>query len=313
MPSSEKIPLLSIISPVYGAEGVLDALVNRVSQAIKPFVHEFEIILVEDASPDHSWEELKDLAAGNPRVKALRLSRNFGQHYAITAGLDKAEGDWVVVMDCDLQDVPEEIPRLLQKALEGFDIVLARRVDRIDHWWTRMTSKLFYGVLSYLTGTKQDHTVANFGIYHIKVIDAIRQMREPIRYFPTMVKWVGFEKAYLDVRHAAREEGSSGYNFRKRLKLALDIMLAYSNKPLLLTVQLGLIIAGTSFLVSLVVLVFALLGKYTVSGYASLMMSLWFLAGLIIFILGVNGLYLAKVFEGVKNRPIYFIKESINL
>lgn len=309
----KKVPSISIISPVYGAEGMINELVNRIAKAVKNLCEDYEIILVEDHSPDKSWLEMEQVSQQDSRIKSIKLSKNFGQHYAITAGLDIAQGDWIVVMDCDLQDKPEEIPNLLEKALDGFDIVLARRVDRQDNFLVRITSLIFYKILSYLTGTTQDHTVANFGIYNKKVIEVIRQMREPIRYFPTMVKWVGFEKAFQDVSHGEREQGSSGYNFNKRLKLAVDIMLAFSNKPLLLTVKLGLLISISSFLVSIIVLVFALLGKYTVSGYASMMMSIWFLSGLIIFILGINGLYLSKVFDGVKNRPIYIISKSINL
>ncbi|MFZ6665285.1 glycosyltransferase family 2 protein [Peijinzhouia sedimentorum] len=308
-----KVSSISIISPVYGAQGMIDELVNRISKAVIDISEDFEIILVEDNSPDNSWLEMERISNQNSKVKSIKLSKNFGQHYAITAGLDVAQGDWIVVMDCDLQDKPEEIPNLLEKALNGFDIVLARRIDRQDNFLVRITSLIFYRILSYLTGATQDHTIANFGIYNKRIVEVIRQMREPIRYFPTMVKWVGFEKAYQDVSHGEREQGSSGYNFNKRLKLAVDIMLAFSNKPLLLTVKLGLFISISSFLVSIIVLIFALLGKYTVSGYASMMMSIWFLSGLIIFILGINGLYLSKVFDGVKNRPIYIISKSINL
>ncbi|MFC2188226.1 glycosyltransferase family 2 protein [Fulvivirgaceae bacterium LMO-SS25] len=308
----KKVSSISIISPVYGAQGMINELVNRISKAVENICEDYEIILVEDHSPDNSWLEMEVVSKQNIRVKSIKLSKNFGQHYAITAGLDIAKGDWIVVMDCDLQDKPEEIPNLLAKALNGFDIVLARRVERQDNFFIRLTSLIFYKILSYLTGTTQDHTIANFGIYSKKVIDTIRAMREPIRYFPTMVKWVGFEKAFQDVSHGEREQGSSGYNFNKRLKLAVDIMLAFSNKPLLLTVKLGLFISISSFLVSIMVFVFALLGKYTVSGYASMMMSIWFLSGLIIFILGINGLYLSKVFDGVKNRPIYLIDKRVN-
>jgi len=303
---------ISIVIPVYRAQGIIEELVDRISKAVKDICEDFEIILVEDSSPDNSWLEMERVSNKNYRVKSIKLSKNFGQHYAITAGLDIAQGDWIVVMDCDLQDKPEEIPNLLEKALSGFDIVLARRINRRDNFLVRITSLIFYKILSYLTGATQDHTIANFGIYNKKVIEVIRQMREPIRYFPTMVKWVGFEKAYQDVNHGEREQGSSGYDFNKRLKLAVDIMLAFSNKPLLLTVKLGLFISISSFLVSLAVLIFALLGKYTVSGYASMMMSIWFLSGLIIFILGINGLYLSKVFDGVKNRPIYIVNKRVN-
>lgn len=134
---------------------------QRITDAVKPITDEFEIVLVDDFSPDHSWAVIEQLAEDNPRIKGIKLSRNFGQHYAITAGLDHARGEWVVVMDCDLQDRPEEIPMLYQKAQQGFDIVLARRIDRKDTLLKRLFSKYFYKILSYLTGSEQDETVAN--------------------------------------------------------------------------------------------------------------------------------------------------------
>jgi glycosyltransferase involved in cell wall biosynthesis len=271
----------------------------------------YEIILVDDYSPDNSWTEIERLASIHPEIKGIKLSRNFGQHYAITAGLDAAKGEWVVVMDCDLQDKPEEIPNLLAKAQEGYDVVLARRANRQDNFFKRLSSRIFYRTLAWLTGSEQDETIGNFGIYHRKVIDQIVMMRESIRYFPTMVKWVGFRQTTLDVVHAEREQGSSNYNFKKLFNLALDIMLAYSDKPIRLTVKLGMLVALTGFLFALFTLYKYLDGDIIVAGYASLIISIWMLTGFLLVTLGMVGLYIGKTFEGVKNRPIYIIEKKI--
>lgn len=301
--------MLSIVSPVYRAEDVLTELVARIKTAISE--EEFEIILVDDYSPDNSWSEIERLATIHPEIKGIKLSRNFGQHYAITAGLDATKGDWVVVMDCDLQDRPEEIPNLLGKAQQGYDVVLARRVNRQDSFFKRLSSKVFYRTLAWLTGSMQDESIANFGIYHRKVIREITGMRESIRYFPTMVKWVGFRQTTLDVVHAERGRGSSNYNSKRLFNLALDIMLAYSDKPIRLTVKLGLLIALTGFLFALYTLYKYLQGDIVVAGYASLIISLWVLTGFLLITLGMVGLYIGKTFEGVKNRPIYIVEKRV--
>lgn len=305
------MPFLSIISPVYRAEKTLEPLVLRIKDAVRKISSEFEIVLVEDASPDRSWDEIDRLAKLHPEVVGIKLSRNFGQHYAITAGLDHAKGDWVVVMDCDLQDRPEEIPQLLAKAEEGYDVVLARRANRQDGFLKRLSSKLFYRTLAWLTGSHQDETIANFGIYHKKVIREISNMRESIRYFPTMVRWVGFRQTTLDVIHAANEERGSSYNFKRLFNLALDIMLAYSDKPIRMTVKVGLLIALAGFLFAVFTLVRYLQGDIIIAGYASLIISLWILTGFILVTLGMVGLYIGKTFEGVKNRPIYIVEKRV--
>lgn len=307
---SNPSPYFSIVSPVYRAEGLVDELVRRIQASIGPLTENYEIILVDDRGPDNSWARIQAQATRDPRVRGLRLSRNFGQHKAITAGLDQARGEWVVVMDCDLQDQPEGIPALYQHAKTGgFDIVFARRVERQDSWLKRLGSRVFYQLLSYLTETKQDPAIANFGIYHRKVVAAVLAMRESIRYFPTMVRWVGFRAGGLAVAHAERAEGTSSYNLRRLVNLALDIILAYSDKPLRLTVKLGLGISAGAFLMVLVTLVRYLLGHTWEAGYVSLIVSIWFFAGLLLSVLGMVGLYLGKTFEQVKNRPIYLIDE----
>jgi glycosyltransferase involved in cell wall biosynthesis len=303
---------LSIVSPVYRAELVLDELIERISNNIPSEFNSYEIILVDDYSPDKSWDKIVKITKTNKHVKGLKLSRNFGQHYAITAGLNQVCGDYIVVLDCDLQDQPEEIAKLFNESKKGFDIVLARRHERKDSFYKKTVSKLFYKTLSYLTGTKQDATVANFGIYSKQVINEVVKLEEKIKYFPTMVKWVGFSTSYVNVEHASRSEGKSNYNLKKLLHLALDIILAYSDKPLRLIIKFGLSIALISFLMTFYVLFEKFTGKVSVSGYASLIISIWFLSGCMLTTLGVVGLYIGKIFEGVKNRPSYIIEKTTN-
>lgn len=304
---------ISVIIPVYRAAECLADLRSRLFGALSKITNQFEVILVNDSSPDNSWEIMKAMASEEPRIKLLNLSRNFGQHYAITAGLSHATKDWIVVMDCDLQDQPEEIAKLLEVAMQGNDVVLAQRLDREDSFLKKSFSKSFYFVLGYLTGTKQDPSVANFGIYHRKVIKAILSSKDHIRYFPSMVRWVGFKTKKVEVKHAARIAGESSYNLKKMLRLALDIILAYSDKPLRLTVKLGLGISFVSFLFGIQIIISALQNKIQVLGYASLMVSIWFFGGLILLVLGVVGLYIGKIFEQVKGRPSFIISESINI
>ena len=304
---------LSVVSPVYRAEKELEELVTRIKKAVPSDFLSLEIILVDDFSPDDSWKEIERLAIIHPEILGIKLSRNFGQHYAITAGLDDVSGDYVVVLDCDLQDKPEEIFKLYKKTKEGFDIVLARRFNRQDSFTKKLFSKLFYKTLGYLTGSKQDETVANFGIYKINVIKEVCNLRESIRYFPTMVKWVGFKTAYVDVEHASRQQGESNYNLKKMLNLALDIILAFSDKPLRLIIKLGMSIAFISILMAIYAVYSKITGDVSVSGYASLITSIWFLSGCILITLGVIGLYVGKTFEGVKNRPIYIVEKKVKI
>ncbi len=309
----EKPVHISVVSPVYRADKIVQELVKQVKENLLTITEDFEIILVNDASPDNSWVAIETECKKDKRVKGINLSRNFGQHYAITAGLSYAKGEWVVVMDCDLQDRPDEIPNLYKKAMEGWDIVFAQRKERKDGFFKKKLSKLFYYLFSYLTETKQDASVANFGIYNKKVIVAILSMKDQIRFFPTMVQWVGFRKYYLLVKHSERFEGKSSYNFKGLFKLALNSILAFSDKPLRLTVKLGFGITLISLLVMLVYFIMYLTGSIKVLGFTSLIISFWFLSGIIIFILGFVGLYIGKMFEKVKDRPNFIVQEEINI
>lgn len=300
-------PHLSVVSPVYCCDNCLVELYSRVVAAASRVSEHFELILVCDNSPDNSWATIQGLARSDNRVRGILLSRNFGQHYAITAGLDSARGDWVVVMDCDLQDRPEEIPTLYAAAQEGFDIVFGAREERRDSAMKRFGSRLFYRVLNYLSDANHDSRTANFGIYHRKVIDVLRAMREPKRAFPIQVKWTGFRQHAITVQHDERAEGKSSYTLGKLLKLAIDITLSYSDKPLRLSAYIGFLLAATSGVYAVVLFVRYLLGEVLVLGYTSLIVSIWLLGGIILFCVGVLGLYLGRVYEGTKGRPIYIV------
>lgn len=303
--------LYSIVVPIYGCAACLNELYQRLSTVLKDY--KFEIIFVDDNSPDFAWNEIQKISLANKEVKGIKLSRNFGQHYAITCGLKYAKGDWIIVMDCDLQDVPEEIPKLINRSKEGFDIILARRENRKDGFIKRMGSKVFYKTFGYLTDTIQDHTVANFGLYKRKVIDAVLSMGDQIRYFPTMIQWVGFNKSIVEVEHSQRAEGESSYNFKKLLVLAFNNIIAFSDKPLRLTVKFGLLISILSLIIGLYYLILYFTGEIIQLGFTSLILSIWFLSGTIIVILGIIGIYLGKTFEKVKNRPSYIVSKTLNL
>lgn len=306
--------MLSIISPVYRSKASLVRLYEEVTALVGmlPGLTDYEIILVEDCGGDGSWEVLEELAARDRHVRAVQLSRNFGQHHAITAGMDLCRGDWAVVMDCDLQDRPSDIALLWAKAQEGYDVVNARRQDRKDGLFKRFASFLFHRIFEWLSGLSYDPKVANFRIMHRNVLNAYADMRESVRSLGAQVHWLGFRTGYVDVQHAERAEGSSSYSFAKLLGLAVDTAVSYSIKPLRLSVGIGLSIAATSAAVSLWFFVRSLVWKIPVEGWSSLMVSMWFLGGVIIANLGVIGIYLGKVYDESRRRPIYVIAKRVN-
>ncbi len=304
---------VSIVSPVYRGEKMVAELVNRNVESVSTITDDYEIILVNDASPDNSWEEIVKQCARNPKVKGINLSRNFGQHYAITAGLHYAKGDWVVVMDCDLQDQPEEIPNLYRKAMEGYDIVYARRAVRKDGFMKRMSSKLYHWVFNWLSGLKSDSAIANFGIYKHNVIEEFNKMPERARSFPSLVQYLGFKDTAIDVEHASRAEGKSSYNLHKLLKLSFDVIVSNSNKPLRLAVGLGFVMAVVSFLLAVYNVIAKWVGIIRVPGYTTTLFSIWFVGGLILFVMGVLGLYIGKIFDQVKGRQLFIVKDKVNI
>lgn len=306
-------PVISFVSPVYKAEIMLEKLVHEIQKVMVEINQPYEIILVDDRSADNSWNVMKQLSLKYHEVKSIRLSRNFGQHPTIMAGLSMVKGEWVVVLDCDLQDQPKEVLKLYNKAQEGFDTVLAKRKSRQDSFLKKSSSYIFSKVYGFFTDTKYDNEVANFGIYHSKVINAILEISDTIKFFPLFVKFVGYKSTSIIVEHAKREEGSSSYSYAKLISLAFNSIISFSNKPLKLFVKFGLIISLISFLVGLYNVYLAVTDQIEVLGYSSIIVSIWLLSGIIITTIGVTGIYIGKIFDQTKNRPAFIIDEAINI
>ena len=303
------IQKISIVTPIYGCGKVLNELYERLNTTLSTITENFEIIMINDASPDNAWETIKELSKKDIRVKGINLSRNFGQHYAITAGLDYAKGNWVVVMDCDLQDQPEEIIKLYNKAQEGYDIVFGRRAQRKDGFFKKLSSKFFYKVYDYFTESDTDNSIANFSILNQKVVKEFQKLTEQNRSYYLFINWLGFKKASINIEHAKRSEGKSSYTLKKLINLAIDSIVAQSNKPLRLSIKFGFIMAFFSLLYASWLVTRYFLFSIPVEGWTSMMVSFYFIGGLMFANMGFLGLYIGKVFDETKNRPLYVISE----
>jgi len=308
----DPMPEISVVTPAYRCRDCIPELHRRLTATLERLVDSYEIIFVDDASPDNDWEVIFEIARWDPHVKAIRLSRNYGQHFAITAGLDHTTGKRVVVMDCDLQDQPEEIQKLYYKALEGYEIVLARRHQRTDSAYRKLSSRLFGLLYNYLGDLEVDTSVANFSISSARVISYVRQFRENSRSFPIFLNAVGFPRAYVDVEHAPRFAGESSYSFGKLLDFAIQCIVSRSNKPLRLSIRFGFVLACLSICYGLVIVFRYFCFGINVPGWTTLAVLLCFLGGLGFANLGILGLYLGKVFDEVKGRPLYCIEQMIN-
>jgi dolichol-phosphate mannosyltransferase len=307
-------PTISVVSPIYGCIGCLEELVDQIDAVISSMGLNFEVILVDDDSPDGAWPRIVELAGTRPWLRGLRLARNFGQHSAISAGIERVRGEWTVVMDCDLQDPPTAIRELYDRAqADQLDVVFAQRRNRKDRWSKRLFSWLFFHFLSWLTGTPQDASTANYGIFHRRVIASVCSMPERDRSFPLMVKWAGFKRGHLQIEHAPRTSGASGYTLRKLLRLATNIALGYSEKPLKLVAGSGIVCAMISFAMVATAIWWWREGDIQVAGYTSLLASIWLVGGLLLLSVGVVGLYVAQVFRNVQGRPYYVIADDTSL
>jgi len=302
------VPDISIVVPVYGSDSTLVKLYERVAAAVAQIPASFELIFVDDCGPGHPWDLINEIAQRDSRVIGLKLSRNFGQHSAIMAGADAARGNWLVIMDCDLQDRPEEIPRLWAKAQEGHDVVVGCRVERQDSLLKRLTSQAFHWLFDYMAEQETDASQANFGIFSRKVIDVVKTLKEQPRIFLLLVRWAGFKVESIDIKHDMRTEGKSSYNFSRKLSLATNAIVSYSNKPLKLCIQFGFFMAFTAFCFGLWFLGRYFLFNYTVAGWTSVMVSLYFLSGILLFGMGILGIYIGRIFNQVKERPLYIVK-----
>lgn len=305
--------LISVVSPVYRGEKMVHELVSRIQIGVSKITDNFDIILVNDVSPDGSWQEILKACAADSRVKGINLSRNYGQPSAIAAGMAYAKGDWVVVMDCDLQDDPEEIPGFYQKAQEGYDIVLGLRVERHDSFFKKLSSTVFNKVFSYLCDIESDKRPSNFGIYKQCVITQYNKLIERGETFSILIRELGYKVATMPVRHNERLEGKSSYSLEKLIKLAFNLIVINSNKPLRIMVYWGFIMALLSVLFAIYNVFAYFFGYINLPGFTTTVFSIWFVGGLIMTQLGIIGLYIGKIFDKAKGRPIYVVMDEVNV
>lgn len=301
----------SVIIPVYGCREALPELYERLTATLKSLTTDYEIILVNDSCPQNSWEEIEKLCVLDKHVVGIEMARNFGQMKAITAGMDYSTGDLVVVMDCDLQDAPEEIPRLYAKLKEGYDVVFARRMQRKDPFLRRLVSKAFYTVYSAATDGRYDPSLANFSIMTRQVANEYCSMRENHRAFGMYIKWLGFRHGYIEVEHNERHSGKSSYSLKKRINYALEILTSQSDKLLRLITKMGLWMAFLSFIMVIVTVV-RYFFLHIPQGYTSLFAVVFMMGGLILSAIGVVGIYIGNIFMETKHRPLYVVRSIVN-
>ncbi len=308
-----QIDEISVVIPVYMGKLVLRELCERLVRSLQLVTDRFSIVLVDDRSPDHVWALIEELGQGDARIRGIQLSRNFGQHYALTAGIDHARANWYVVMDCDLQDAPEDIPILYEKATQGFDVVIGRRAKEGHGFVKRHTSKLFYASFNLLAGIDLDWSIGNFRIFSNNVADGFRQMREQMRFFPASLSYMGFEVGIVKLPHHLRREGVSSYTLRKLVSLAGNTILAHSQTPLKIAATLGFVVAILALAAGAWIAIDAMVWGTKITGWASLIVSIFVVGGFQIFITGLVGIYVGKSFEEAKKRPLYFVRKTINL
>jgi glycosyltransferase involved in cell wall biosynthesis len=305
--------MLSIVSPVYGSAGIVAPLVERIVAAVAPLTADFEIVLVEDGSPDDSWAQIAAVASREPRVRGLRLARNFGQQAAITAGLAHARGAHVVVMDCDLQDDPAYIQALLSKAREGYDIVLTRKANRRHAWHRNLGARGFAAVFNLLSGHRPaGPQVGGYSILSRQVVDAFLQVRDVHRHYLLILGWLGFRTAVVPVQHHPRHSGQSTYTLLRLLRHAIEGITSQSTLLLKFAVGIGFIYFCSSVAGATYLCISYFLHGFR-AGWASTVVLLLASTGLILMAIGILGVYIGNIFEQVRNRPLYLVQDRINL
>jgi polyisoprenyl-phosphate glycosyltransferase len=311
---NERPPRISVVTPAYRCAECIPELCRRLAAVLERIDSNFEIVIVNDASPDRDWEIIQELARADRRIKGINLSRNFGQHHAITAGVDHASGDWIVVMDCDLQDQPEEIVKLYQAAtVQGHDVVFARRENRKDSLLKLVASRLFHLVLNRLVDIRITPGISNFSIFSRRVAENYRRLRQGSRSHGLTLLWCGFKVGYVDAAHAARFAGKTTYNLRRSVWLAIETITSQSNRPLHMSIRFGFAMAALAMGFACYFAVRSLFLGVAVSGWTSTIVSLYLLGGLLIANMGIIGLYLGKVFDEAKQRPIYIVSDTLNV
>ena len=304
-------PRYSFVVPIFNEEETLPELERRLVSLLDGLDGDAEVILVDDGSVDRTAEHALDLNRRDPRFKLLRFTRNFGHQMAITAGLDHARGDAIVVMDGDLQDPPEVVPELIARWREGYEVVYAVRQDRSAEPWLRRTAiSIFYRTLRRLVDVDIPLDAGDFRLVDRRALEQFRRMRENNRYVRGLFAWIGFRQIGVPYRREARYAGTTKYPLRKLVKLGADGVLGFSNVPLRLTMALGFLVSGTSFVLGVVAIVLRIFGVGTVPGWASVVVVVSFLGGVQLIVTGTMGLYVARIYEEVKGRPLYIVRES---
>lgn len=305
---------LSIVSPVYQAESILDELLKKIKENVLPITDIFEIILIDDGSSDSSWIKIIEHCKKDNRIKGIKLSRNFGQHYAITAGLRESKNDFTIVMDCDLQDNPKYIPLMIEEIKKGYDIVYAVKKIRRHSFFKNLLASSYYKIFNFLSDNKeffQDSKVGSFTILSKKVVNAYCEYKDFHRPYLLLLNYLGFKSSKVLVNHANRYSGGSSYKLTASIKLALDSIISSSTRLLYISIYIGFIFCALGSLFILYVIY-----KYFTSGFLlgwpSLMVSIIFCSGLVLINLGIVGLYISRTFIQTKNRPLYFIDKKLN-
>lgn len=299
---------ISTVIPVYGCRAALPELCQRLKSTLSQITQDYEIILVNDNCPQNSWEVIEQLTDQDEHIVGIELSRNFGQMKAILAGLDYSTGDWVVVMDCDLQDRPEEILRLYQKAQEGYDVVFARRKIRKDNPLKVFLANQFYKVYRFATDGNYDGAICNFSIIKRIVVENYCKMREQHRGYVMYIRWLGFRQTAIDVEHDERYEGKSSYSLKKRMDMAIELLTSQSDKVLRMAVGVGLSLTIISLIVILVLTIRYFVSHVTM-GWTSIIASNFLIGGIIIMVIGVVGIYVGNIFMQTKGRPLYIVRQ----
>ncbi len=308
-----RLPMITILAPVYNEEPVLAELYRRVQAVMDATGYPWELILVNDGSRDRSAQVIGELHEQDPRVKGVSFSRNFGFQVAVTAGLDHAQGDAVILADADLQDPPEVFPEMIEKWREGYDVVYGMRVSREgETWFKLLTAKVFYRLIYRITDIDIPLDTGDFRLMDRRVVDAIRRMPERNRFLRGMVPWVGYKQIGVPYQRRARFAGESKFSsVRQMLPFALDAITSFSYLPLQLATYMGFILAFISLIAIVVVIALRLFGPSSpLLGQATTLVTVLFLGGVQLISLGIIGEYLGRIYDEVKGRPLYLVEEK---
>jgi glycosyltransferase involved in cell wall biosynthesis len=306
-------PVFSIVGPVYNEEALLEEFCRRMIEVLEVLGEPFELVLINDGSRDRSPEILRRLHAQDQRVKVLNFSRNFGLQAALTAGLDYARGQAIIVMDTDLQDPPEVVPQLIERWRNGYQLVYAQRAERAgETWFKKLTASAFYRLITRITSVQIPVDTGEFRLLDRKVVDAIKSMREYNRFMRGLSVWVGYKQTGITYERNARTAGETKFSLGNMIRLALDGITSFSYLPLQLATYFGFIVALFSLLALVAVVILRLSGNQDAFyGQASTLGSVLFLGGVQLIFLGIIGEYLGRIYDEVKRRPLYIVAEEI--